>query len=143
MDLQLVIYMVLDRATADAGDDGRLLSANASRTSQSWLLLFWREPATQRSGGESTQKLSEDEAGCIRRTNSGKKVLVAARASVTAGFANDVEAVNQYAAVIQAPTANGIAEDRSRAHPQVTGRCFGAGHSCVIKLVRSLPQWRA
>jgi hypothetical protein len=28
------------------------------------------------------------------------KVLVAVRASVTAGFANEVEAVNQYAAVI-------------------------------------------
>ena len=32
------------------------------------------------------------------------------RAIVTAGFANDVEDVNQYAPVIHAPTANGTVE---------------------------------
>jgi hypothetical protein len=50
------------------------------------------------------------------------KVFVADRASVTAGFAKDVEAVNQYAAVMYAATANGTAEDRSRTHPQITAR---------------------
>src|SRR5215831_18156189 len=47
-------------------------------------------------------------------------VSVAARASVTAGLANEVDAVNQYAPVMYAPTANGTAEDRERAHPQIT-----------------------
>ena len=35
-------------------------------------------------------------------------VSLAARARVTAGFANDVDAVNQYAAVMYAATANGM-----------------------------------
>ncbi len=47
-------------------------------------------------------------------------VSLADRASVTAGFANDVDAVNQYAAVMYAPTAKGTALDRRRAHPQIT-----------------------
>src|SRR5687767_9877482 len=47
-------------------------------------------------------------------------VSLAARARVTAGLANDVEAVNQYAAVMYAATANGTAAVRSRAHPQIT-----------------------
>src|SRR5690349_23134938 len=47
-------------------------------------------------------------------------VLVIALASVTAGLANDVEAVNQYAAVMYAPTANGTASGRRRAQPQIT-----------------------
>ena len=34
-----------------------------------------------------------------------EKVSVAARAIVTAGLANEVDAVNQYAAAIYAPTA--------------------------------------
>jgi hypothetical protein len=37
-----------------------------------------------------------------------------ARASVTTGFANDVDAVNQYAAVIWADTASGTALGRRR-----------------------------
>ena len=36
-----------------------------------------------------------------------ENVFVAARASVTAGLANEVDAVNQYAAVMYAPIANG------------------------------------
>src|SRR5579872_1431833 len=48
------------------------------------------------------------------------KVSVNDRASVTAGFANDVDAVNQYAAVIYAPTANGTAVGLAREHPQIT-----------------------
>jgi hypothetical protein len=47
-------------------------------------------------------------------------VLVPARASVTAGFAKEVDAVNQYAAVMYAPTAKGTAELRTRTHPQIT-----------------------
>ena len=48
------------------------------------------------------------------------KVSLADRASVTAGLANDVDAVNQYAAVIYAATANGTAEERTRTQPQIT-----------------------
>src|SRR5436305_4658148 len=50
------------------------------------------------------------------------KVSDAARARVTAGLANEVEAVNQYAAVMYAPTAKGTAEERCRAQPQMTDR---------------------
>jgi hypothetical protein len=42
------------------------------------------------------------------------------RAIVTAGFANDVEEVNQYAAVMYAATANGTTLDRWREQPQIT-----------------------
>ena len=38
------------------------------------------------------------------------KVVVNPRAKVTAGLANEVDAVNQYAAVITRPTSHGIAE---------------------------------
>jgi hypothetical protein len=41
------------------------------------------------------------------------------RAMVTAGFANEVDAVNQYAAVMYA-TAKGTTLDRVREHPQIT-----------------------
>src|SRR5215472_13954497 len=47
-------------------------------------------------------------------------VFDTARANVTAGFANDVEAVNQYAAVMYAPTAKGTTADRDREQPQIT-----------------------
>src|SRR5215472_16070229 len=47
----------------------------------------------------------------------------AARASVTAGLANEVEAVNQYAPLMYAPTAKGTtAEERRRAQPQMMER---------------------
>jgi hypothetical protein len=42
------------------------------------------------------------------------KVLLATRASVTAGFANDVDDVNQYAAVMYSATANGVTAGRLR-----------------------------
>jgi hypothetical protein len=42
------------------------------------------------------------------------RVLVSERAIVTAGFTNNGEAVNQYAAAICAPTANGIAADPTK-----------------------------
>jgi hypothetical protein len=42
------------------------------------------------------------------------------RAMLTAGFANAVDEVNQYADVIYAPTANGTISVRRREHPQVT-----------------------
>ena len=41
-------------------------------------------------------------------------------AIVTAGLAKDVDAVNQYAALIYAPTANGTAPVRAREQPQIT-----------------------
>lgn len=40
-------------------------------------------------------------------------------AIVTAGLANDVDAVNQYAAVMYAPTAKGTTFERPREHPQI------------------------
>jgi hypothetical protein len=46
-------------------------------------------------------------------------VFVNALATVTAGFANEVDAVNQYAPVMYAPTANGTAELRRRETPQM------------------------
>src|SRR4051812_17521680 len=48
------------------------------------------------------------------------KVSVSVRASVTAGFANEVDAVNQYAAVMYAPTANGTTDDLRREQLQIT-----------------------
>jgi len=45
-----------------------------------------------------------------------EKVSDAARASVTAGFANEVDDVNQYAAVMKAATANGVAVYDDFAH---------------------------
>src|SRR5688572_33502452 len=48
------------------------------------------------------------------------KVLLAARASVTAGLANEDDAVNQYAAVMYAPTANGTEGALRLAQPQIT-----------------------
>ena len=45
-------------------------------------------------------------------------VSVAARASVTAGLAKEVEAVNQYAAVMYAPTANGTADGADENNPR-------------------------
>ena len=48
-----------------------------------------------------------------------ENVSVVERAKVTAGFANDVEAMNQFAPVMYAPTANGTAEGRRR-DPQIT-----------------------
>src|SRR5262252_7044110 len=47
-------------------------------------------------------------------------VFVAIRASVTAGLANDVDAVNQYADAIYEPTASGTAVARCRAHDTIT-----------------------
>src|SRR5262249_35681762 len=47
-------------------------------------------------------------------------VSLAERASVTAGLANEVEAVNQYAAVMYAATAKGTRDAFSRAQPQIT-----------------------
>src|SRR5438067_6206352 len=46
-------------------------------------------------------------------------VLLPVRASVTAGLANDVLAVNQYAATMYAATANGMAPARRFATPQI------------------------
>ena len=48
------------------------------------------------------------------------KVSLRHRAIVTAGLANEVDAVNQYAAVIYAATAYGTALGRAREHPQIT-----------------------
>ena len=47
-------------------------------------------------------------------------VFVNARAMVTAGFANDVEAVNQYAPTMYPPTANGTTWARLFEQPQIT-----------------------
>src|SRR5262245_13489754 len=62
-----------------------------------------------------------------QRTNRGTllgempaKVSVTARANVTAGLANDVEEVNQYALVMKAATATGIASRRQRDSSRIT-----------------------
>jgi hypothetical protein len=47
-------------------------------------------------------------------------VLETARAIVTAGFANEVEAVNQYAAAMYVPTANGTLFALNLEQPQIT-----------------------
>jgi hypothetical protein len=47
-------------------------------------------------------------------------VSVAALARVTAGLAKEVDAVNQYAAVMYVPTAKGTADERSREQPHIT-----------------------
>jgi hypothetical protein len=49
-----------------------------------------------------------------------EKVLERERAIVTAGLANEVDAVYQYAAVMYAATAYGTADARCREHPKMT-----------------------
>lgn len=49
-----------------------------------------------------------------------ENVSLSDRAIVTAGFAKEVEDVNQYAAVMYAPTANATAFEGNREHPQIT-----------------------
>src|SRR5690242_7691064 len=49
-----------------------------------------------------------------------ENVSLRERAIVTAGFAKDVEDVNQYADVMYAPTANGAISERNREQPQIT-----------------------
>src|SRR5580692_5908287 len=69
-------------------------------------------------------------------TSSGRipaNVFVAARAIVTAGFANEVDAVNQYAAVMYAPTAKGTAFDRCRAHSPNHGQQTERGDELTKK----------
>ena len=61
-------------------------------------------------------------------------VSLAARASVTAGLANDVDDVNQYAAVMYAPTANGTALGRRRTHPQMTDEQAERRHELADEL---------
>ena len=51
-----------------------------------------------------------------------EKVFVNDRANVTAGLANEVEEVNQYAAVMYAPTANGVNGGFFRETPQITDK---------------------
>src|SRR2546421_6774830 len=85
--------------------------------------------ATSGSPGESHRKSSvaalapTSWATTKTGTSAGRipaNVSLAARASVTAGFANDVDAGNQYAAGMYAATANGTVADRDRAQPQMT-----------------------
>src|ERR1700679_2566511 len=63
-------------------------------------------------------------------------VLLTDRASVTAGLAKDVDAVNQYAAVIYAPTAKGTAAGLCLRHPQIT-------ESSPKVAMNSLKSWAA
>src|ERR1700686_1099628 len=69
-------------------------------------------------------------------------VSVAARAIVTAGFANEVEAVNQYAAVMYAPTAKGTASDRSREQPQMTATSPNVAMNSLNTCGGPLRTWR-
>lgn len=60
------------------------------------------------------------------------------RAIVTAGFANDVEAVNQYAEAMYNPTANGIIPEREREQPQITDKrpkvAINSLNNCALPL---------
>ena len=80
-------------------------------------------------------------------------VLLKHRVIVTAGFANDVDAVNQYAAVMYAPTANGTAVGFSRDEPQMThikpnvamnslNICDGPDRACVDNETTDKPNIR-
>jgi hypothetical protein len=68
-------------------------------------------------------------------------VFVNARAAVTAGFANEVEAVNQYAAVIYAATAKGTAEDLLREHPQTTASSPNVATASLNPCAAPLRAW--
>ena len=50
------------------------------------------------------------------------KVLLAARASVTAGLANDIDDVSQYVDVMYSATANGVIVGRLREQLMITAR---------------------
>lgn len=69
-------------------------------------------------------------------------VSEAARASVTTGLANEVEAVNQYAAVMWAPTAKGTAAERSRAHPLMIERRPNVATNSLKSCAPPLRTWR-
>ena len=82
-----------------------------------------REHQVQRPGKLGTSQLNNAVAAAAPTncaamkpgTSAGRmplKVSLAALARVTAGLANDVDAVNQYAAVMYAPTAIGHAADQ-------------------------------
>ena len=77
------------------------------------------QPFEEQGSGTCAYELSGDESDSIGWPYPGK-VFVMERASVTAGLANDVEAVNQYAAAMYSPTAKGTVEGRLRTHPQMT-----------------------
>src|SRR5205085_5322455 len=66
-------------------------------------------------------------------------VSLAERASVTAGFAKHVDAVNQYPATMYAPTANGTEPGLRREHPQMTARrpnvATSSLKSCALPLL--------
>jgi hypothetical protein len=58
------------------------------------LLRFNEEPAGNQRGRHGASQLGEYECGYVGRPDAGE-VSVSARATVTAGFANEVEEVNQ------------------------------------------------
>src|SRR2546423_4916680 len=69
-------------------------------------------------------------------------VSLAERASVTAGFANDVDAVNQDAAVMYAPTAKGAAVERRRAQPQITASRPNVAMNSLSSCAKPERAWR-
>src|SRR5688572_7871272 len=92
-----------------------------------------RQPRRERAHGRDTgtsqrnsQVAAAAPASCATTkpgTSAGRmpaNVSLAARASVTAGFANEVDAVNQYAAMMYAATVTGTAAALRRAQPQMT-----------------------
>src|ERR1700730_7258364 len=58
-------------------------------------------------------------------------VVVNPRASVTAGLANEVEDVNQYAAVIVSPTSHGIACGAYRTPPRIARTRVQVAEACA------------
>ncbi len=81
---------------------GHLLTANIGMWKH-YVFRFgrkrWYKPAKKNSRGESAEELRYYKARHIGGPNPGKGA-VNARASVTAGLAKEVEAVNQYAPVM-------------------------------------------
>ena len=60
---------------------------------------YWNEPTKEERRHDGAGELGGDEARSVGRSDAGKRVRQGSRA-VTAGFANDVDAVNQYAPVM-------------------------------------------
>lgn len=78
-------------------------------------------------------------------------VSVAALASVTAGLANEVGTVNQYAAVMYTPTANGTVDGRrphektepwNRGYIDIHGKCFAEGYGRHRYASASILGWK-
>jgi hypothetical protein len=94
---------------------------------RAWGTTTWSEAAANGGDNHANSEVAATAPVNWVTTNIGTSiglmpanVSVNARASVTAGLANEVDAVNQYAEVIYAPTAKGVAAGRRLTPPQIT-----------------------